>query len=338
MTALKEFERLECMGLWRASPEAQRRDVIVSVGDATLTISDQKGVALTHWSLPAIRRKNPGDFPAIYDPGTDDGETLEISDPSMVDAIARVRKAIERRSPHPGRLRFLLAGATIAVLSGLAIFWLPGAMTKYAASVVPASQRAEIGRDLLAQIRRVAGLPCETRLGRQALDRMHDRLFGSDMGRIVVLTSGVQTSQHLPGHIILLNRSLVEDFDEAEVAAGFALLEDIRSQDHDPLVRLLKDGGLKAAFRLITTGDLPDSVLARHAENLLLARPSKVAADRLLQRFKSAKVLGAPYGYAVDITGETTIDFIEWDAVEPNLSEPVLSDGDWVSLQGICGS
>ena len=58
MTALKEYDRIEATGLWRANADAQRREVIVSIGDATLTISDHNDRALAHWSLPAIERAN----------------------------------------------------------------------------------------------------------------------------------------------------------------------------------------------------------------------------------------------------------------------------------------
>jgi len=40
MTALSKYDRLEATGLWRADPEAQRREVIVSIGNATLVIAD----------------------------------------------------------------------------------------------------------------------------------------------------------------------------------------------------------------------------------------------------------------------------------------------------------
>ena len=49
MTALTEFQRLECTGLWREAPEAQKREVIVSFGDATLVLSEARSQrALTH--------------------------------------------------------------------------------------------------------------------------------------------------------------------------------------------------------------------------------------------------------------------------------------------------
>lgn len=54
MTALKEYERLESGGLWRMTPQDQRRDVIVSFGDATLVISDSANRALSHWSLAVL--------------------------------------------------------------------------------------------------------------------------------------------------------------------------------------------------------------------------------------------------------------------------------------------
>src|SRR6056297_3625758 len=84
MTALKQFARLEAPGIWRAEPEAQRRDVVVAFGDATLVISDQAGRALSHWSLAAVARINPGDLPALYTPSADALEVLEIEDDSMV--------------------------------------------------------------------------------------------------------------------------------------------------------------------------------------------------------------------------------------------------------------
>ena len=58
MTALKEYQRLEASGLWRPEPDAQRRDVVVSLGDASLTMSEFSGRPLAHWSLAAVRRAN----------------------------------------------------------------------------------------------------------------------------------------------------------------------------------------------------------------------------------------------------------------------------------------
>ena len=66
MTALEKYARLEGSGVWRAGPDEQRRDVVVSLGDSSLIIADTKsGQALSHWSLPAVVRMNKGTRPAV---------------------------------------------------------------------------------------------------------------------------------------------------------------------------------------------------------------------------------------------------------------------------------
>jgi len=337
MTALNDFQRLECQGIWRASPDAQRLDVIVSVGDATLTLSDQQASALAHWSLPAIERMNPGERPALFRPGADAVDILELTDDTMISAIATVQKAIQRRRPHPGRLRFLLTGGTGLLIAALAVFWLPGAMIDYTASVVPVSKRVAIGESLLANIRRVSGKPCDAVLGQRSLRKLQTRLFADDTGKIVVLSGGVTLAGHLPGQIILLNRALVEDYEDVAVPAGFVIAENLRARENDPLVSLLQNVKITTALRLLTTGDIPKPVLAEYAETLLTSTPAPIANQKLLDQFELASVSASPYAYALDISGETTVDLIEADPVTGAAQQEILTDGDWVSLHGICG-
>ena len=89
MTALDKYQRLEATGLWRETSEVQRREVIVSMGDASLTISDLQDRPLTHWSIAAIERANPNKRPAVFHPDADPSETLELGDneAEMIEAI-----------------------------------------------------------------------------------------------------------------------------------------------------------------------------------------------------------------------------------------------------------
>jgi hypothetical protein len=255
----------------------------------------------------------------------------------MIDAIETVRQAIARRRTQPGRLRGVLLGLGLAAVVALGVFWLPDALVRHAASVVPAAQRAEIGTRLLGDIRRVAGTPCETRNGRRALDRLYRRLLADRPGRIVVLAGGVTGSAHLPGGLILLNRALVEDYEDPSVVAGFILAEAARARATDPVETLMRHAGPLAAFRMLTTGDIADPILASFAEAVMIDPPAPVADDTLLELFATAEVPATPYAYARDISGETTLALIEADPVPPDTAVPVLPDGAWVSLQGICG-
>lgn len=336
MTALTEYQRLESTGLWRPAPGAQRRDVIVSVGEASLVLTDMSDRALAHWSLPAVLRVNPGGVPALFRPGEDATEDLEIEDGTMVAAIEKVLGAIARRRPKPGRLRQVLLLAGLAAVAAVGALWLPGALVRHTALVVPTVQRVAIGEALLAEVRRVAGAPCETAPGIRALGHLRDRLLGPEGGQLRVLRAGIPATAHLPGGVILLNRSLVEDHEGPSVVAGYVLAEAQRAAAGDPLLALLEAAGPVAAFRLLTTGRLPPGAPAREAERLLSAPTGPVAAAALVARFRAAGVSTAPYAYAQDVTGEATLALIEADPLLAT-ARPILPDGEWVALQGICG-
>lgn len=339
MTALTQYDRLEATGLWRSSPEAQRVEVIVSVGDATLTISDRADRALSHWSLAAVHRLNAGKRPALFSPSDDpdEAEALEIADDEMIDAIEKVRKAILRRRPQRGRVRFVITALIAFGLGTAAVTWLPGALTRQTLAVLPDVTRAETGTALLERIRRVSGPPCDTRLGKAALAQLRVRVLGQGRERAVVLSSGVETSAHLPGGIILLNRALVEDYEEPDVAAGYMLAERIRADASDPMLGLLQHAGLIATVKLLTTGQISGAALDAYAERLLTRPADPIAPDTLIARFETARLRSSPYAYALDQTGETTLPLIEADPIPVSQAEPLIPDSAWVSLQGICG-
>lgn len=336
MTALREFERLEAAGLWRASPDAQRRDVIISVGDATLTITDLQDRPLAHWSLAAVERANPGVFPALFHPDGDPGEVLEIpqDEVTMLEAIERVRQAIDRARPHPGRLRLMSILGSLAFVIALVLFWLPTLIQNHAVKVVPEIKSKAIGQALLGRIERVSGQACATP---EAVPILTKLALRTDVRQLVIMRSGIAGSLHLPGGIVLLNRSLVEDFEDPAVAAGAVLAERARATKRAPLAELLEAGGFFAAFRLLTTGDLTRETLDRYSETVLAAPRPALADDLLLAEFARAAIPSSPYAYALDITGETTIGLIEADPMAGRALEPVLNDRDWVQLQNICG-
>jgi hypothetical protein len=337
MTALEQYQRLESTGLWRESADEQRREVIVSVGEASLVISDKAERILTHWSLPALIRQNPGVRPAIYRPGPDSNEDIELDDAQMIDAIERVRRAVEKGRAHPGRVRGGAVLLTVGVLVLFSVLWLPPALTRYTASVVPPAKSAELGRRLLDQIVDLAGGQCSTGRAKGALERLAARLRLEGSGRITVLEGGSQPTLHLPGGYYLVNRTLVEDFETGEVLAGFLLAEDLRARGTGPLERMLDAVGTRATFTLMTTGDLAEEHLRAYAEELLTSAADAISSQHLLAAFAAASVPSTPYALALDVTGETSVELIEADPFAGGGAQPLMSDGDWISLQEICG-
>ncbi|SFD93438.1 hypothetical protein [Roseivivax sediminis] len=342
MTALHEYQRLEATGLWRPERGAQRREVVVALGDATLTIKDFNDRVLAHWSLAAVTRAGPrGQDPTLYHPDGDPGETLELAaaETDMIEALERILRAVDRRRPRPGKLRVWLSGGIAAALLVAAVIWLPGALLAYATDVVPPAKRAEIGASLLDRITRVSGQPCAAPEARQPLRRLAARLLGeARRDALVVLPEGLEDTAHLPGGRILLSRALIEDPEDPDVPAGYILAEAVRAAAGDPLANLLRHSGPVASLRLLTTGEMPDSALDAYAEYLLTERAAApVPPETLLAAFDKAELRATPYAYWRDMTGESTLRLIEADPRAGLGSRLVLSDADWLRLQGICG-
>lgn len=337
MTALQKYQRIEATGLWRPTSEVQRREVIVSIGDATLVISDLQDRALAHWSLPAVRRANPGQLPALYHPDGDPEETLELDagETEMVAAIEKLRSAIERRRPRPGRLRLAVVLGTLLSLGAVATLWLPGALISHTVSVLPEAKRQEIGQKLLRKIEQVAGRRCRNPRSETALNVLASRLQGDHLD-LAILRMSLRNTVMLPGQLMLVNAALLEDHEVPDIAAGYLLAEMLRAEARDPMVYLLEESSLLDSVRLLTTGTLPEESLRRHAETLLTTEDTPVPTEPLLLAFRAAGVKSSPYAYALDVSGETSFDLIEADPFPGAAPSSVLSDADWLRLQAIC--
>ena len=339
MTALRKYQRLECGGLWRETPQDQRREVLVRFGDATLVLSDPKsGSAVSHWSLPAIERINKGQEPAIFAPGADASESLELDDPDMIAALGTVRQAVQAATARPGRLRGVLLAGTAAAVVLAAVLWLPGALVRHTASVVPPAQRADIGQRALDDLIRVTGATCNNQLGLQALAALSERVFGPvDTPILYVLPEGVEQPLHLPGDVIILPRRLIEQANGPEAAAGAALVERLRMKAQDPIVPLLDYVGLRATFALLTTASLPDAALTGYGEVMLRSAPVALPDATVLAAFEAAQIPATPYALAIDPEGKSTAALAANDPYKGLAPSPLIPDESWVALQGICG-
>ena len=338
MTALKKYRKLESRGLWRDLPEAQKREVVVNLGDASLVLSDPRSdVALTHWSLPAIRRANPGAMPAVFKPGEDATEILELDDPDMIAALETVATAIASGRARPGRLRTAILAALLVAVLAVGVMVMPGALVRHTASVLPQATRAEIGALALTDLARLTGAPCANPGGEQALARLALRIFGpADTPELVVVREGIDGALALPGNLIVLSEALIAVPDGPEVAAGHALAEALRAQAADPTIPLLQHAGTVATFHLLTTGSISAAAVQGHAETLLRNPRIPLPDQPLLASFRAAEVPSSPYAYALDPTGETVLALIEADPWPKGPPRAVLTDEDWLRLQDIC--
>ena len=336
MTVLEKYQRLEAEGVWRPDTSAQRREVIVSIGEATLTLSSPSGQVLTHWSLPAIRRLEKSDTSVVFAPGRDAPETLEISDPAMIEALDKVLKAINRKSSGGGGLRRLMLFAGVIAALVLLAFWLPKAAARYVAAIAPPAAHAQIGARTFEQIEKLTGKACGASSGLIALEKLETRLFPEAQLKLVVLPSALAQTAHLPGGWILISHTIVEDHETPEVLAGFLLGEDLRRNTTEPLVIYLQRAGFKALLGLLTKATIPPEAIQQAAERTIAAAPVPIDMKTLAQNAVAAGFDPLPFGSAYDFSGETAQIMRETMEQAEYQIMPLLSDGDWIALQRIC--
>ena len=338
MTALTEFERLEAAGNWRPAPDARASEVVVSVGDATLILKDPRSeTPLSHWSLPAVTRLNPGKMPAIYGPGGEGGdERLEIDDPLMIGAIERVHDAIDARRGHPGRVRGGLTAAAAAAMLLAAVLWLPDALVRHAARIAPPAQATEIGRQILTEIERSTGAACHRPGGDAVLAHLAPRLMGRGAA-IVVVPAATAGALRLPGNLYVAGENLISGQATPESLAGHLLAAGLERSDAQAMQDVLHRAGPRAALGLLTSGKLPGKALAGYGEEILSRPAPRPDNEALLQTFAVIGISSQPYARALDPSGEEVLELIEADPIRPGaITVPLLTDQQWQALRRIC--
>lgn len=325
MTAFDNIDRLEGPGVWRPNPDAQRQNVYVSFGEATLTLTDTASRPLAHWSLPALVRLNPGQTPALYAPGADSSETLELDDSTLIDAMDRIRHHTAKGRARPGRLRLITFGAILAATLAGALWGLPKLAARYATRAATDAVKVRIDGALLSELSRFTGPPCHSAAGRSALQRLSTKVAGG--AQVVVLGGELAAPLRLPGGTLVLDRAMIELTDDAAVPAGELIAA--QTAPGDPLAALLREAPISASLHLLTRGELPAPAIASAARRLVTARPPLAAQTTLADRFAQIDMSMTPWANHRASLGQEV-------AASETGNSPVLSDQHWLALQSIC--
>jgi len=271
MTALERYVRLEALGLWRETPGADPREVVVSFGTATLVLTDLGENPLGHWALAGVRVLGCAeDGATVYAMTADGGETLRIRDADMIEAIAAVSR--QWPGPPPRRLRLPVL-PILALAAAVALFaFAPRLIRAATVRLIPPEQAEEIGDRMLIALIEAHGPPCAGPDGERALGRLAAALDPSDPPRLRVMDLGAGTVAALPGRTILIDPEVLATATPSEVAGKAA-----SALDADPVAALVRDAGILADIRYVFSGHLGERAVARAAESAAGAPPTAAA-------------------------------------------------------------
>ncbi len=335
MNKLADFQVLECTGRWHQSANDPGRDVIVRIDDLILTLIGKDDRAIVTWTCDAIRRINPDGgpaAPAIYSPDSEGQETISITDETMISVLDNIISNFAGPEIKPGvtlRGFLLILGLGAVIVAIIALF--SDNLASQLAGLVPAKERRVVGERVLSSFLDNRGRECASAGQPGPLGRLGERLFPDGEFELYVVEGESVRSLIIPGSILILGSSLLEEFDGPELVAGQALAEAVAARSSDPFGVFLKSAGLIAAANLVLGNGAHDEVVDEFARWVPVTGPSQLDEAELLAEFERAGFSSAPYASSLGSNGA-----LANQDPYPERYEPLMSDEEWLRLRDVC--
>ncbi len=328
---LVDFELLECLGIWHQLPNDPGMEVVIKIDASMLTLISKGNQVIVQWSCDAIRRKRQRGLPAIYSPDSEFEETLEVSDSTAIsvldDIIASYNEQLSRSGLSLRGVALFMVILALIVVPAVAFF---DRIAPHVAGLVSYRQQSEIGERVFAALADERGGECRSGKGLQSISVLERRIFPDARYRLRIVADRAVRSLMLPGSIIVVGASVLEEFDGPEVVAGYALLELAAAETSGPFDRFLSHAGIGVATYLALERGIDDRPVIEYSRSLPEENPAVVDDARLLEEFTRAGFSSTPFGRVADRAGLVA------DEPGDNPYEPLMTDSQWLRLRDIC--
>ena len=332
MTALDDFDRLEAVGQLQRTSQESPREVLVTFGEATLTMHELKSsgdIPLAHWSLGAIEKSQSRGELTIYRLSGNHEETLTIDDVTLRDALDKV--LAERQPPKEEKRtqRSLWRPALVVCGALAAYFVLPSLVLSTARNMISPERAALLTSDMVAEIEARTGPPCTTPLADVALERLARRLDPNGISKLAVQDLGDADVISFPdGQVFLGAHVLQKTRSNAEIAA-WAAVGIAGVIDSPALDKLFDEGGIMDGFRFLSQGELPESSKKRAVDYMLTNTVSINAATA-----ENASVM--LQNARLSTSGLDQILMQQQVSTEISDQTPIMTDQEWSALRNVC--
>ena len=328
---LADFQLLECLGIWHQLPNDPGMEVVVKIDASALTLISKGNQVIVQWSCDAIRRRRQRGLPAIYSPDSEFAETLEVSDLTAIsvldDIIASFDEQLARSGLSLRGVAVFVAVLALIVVPAVALF---DRIAPHVAGLVSYRQQSEIGERVFAALADERGGECRSGKGMQSISVLERRIFPDERYRLRVVSDQAVRSLMLPGSIIVVGASVLEEFDGPEVVAGYALLELAAAGKSGPFDRFLSHAGIGVATYPALERGIDDRAMIDYARSLPAENPALVDDARRLEEFARAGFSSVPFGRVAGRAGLVA------DEPGGGLHEPLMTDSQWLWLRDIC--
>ena len=298
-----------------------------------------------------------------------DPARLVLTDPALIDWLRRTRPALYRRDLRHGTGRRILkrAALALAALAVMLLFILPR-MADTLAGLIPVEREVAFGKTVVAQMERFLGgdrlgaLHCSDPAGEAALAAMIERLTaGRDLDYEIAATvfdHPMVNAFAAPGGQVVLMRGFLDKAGSADAAAAVLAHEIGHVVSRDATRHSLRAAG-SAGLLSMVLGDVAGGVLLVALGEQMLNSSYSREAEREADRFAlgmldaaggSTGGMAAFFEMLDEGAGGDLPDYLSSHPVTAERAEaarahaagqgttsPVLDEGQWQALLGICG-
>ena len=331
MTALDAYDRLEAVGILKRSNDDAGTEVVVTFGEATLTMNalgKDGDTPITHWSLAAVDLISEHEGLAIYSLNAMTEETLEIADKTLRGALAKVLQDRKSRVTHKrtSRTPLILGGLGIALIAGY--FLLPALVEGIAKDMISPERAEVLADEMMPMIEKRTGPACTTPLAAVALERLAERLNPGGETVFAVHDLGEADVISLAGGRVLLGQTALEQAGSNEEIAGLAAIGIAGVIESPAITELFRDQGLFDGFKFMTSGKLPQAAKER-AVNRMMTRTDGVSETVGENAALILSNAGMSLSGLARFTGQDGDD-------AARSGEPVMTDQEWAALKAVC--
>lgn len=318
----------EASGVWRENAETPPRDVIVSLGERTLVLSDIGDRILGHWARAGLIPLRTEGGTTVYTLSAESGETLAIADRQMNAEIsgrthdAQVSPRKRRKRPRLGLI--VAASFSIGLTATLASFT-PGAMRHQTLRLIQPGQAAELSDRILLILMDKGAQPCRHPTGERNINRLTATLAtpGEAPVRTRVMDLANASAARLPDGSVVVSQSAIT---AARVPEDLAVVLAV-ALARDPLETLVNSMGPFDHMVYFLTADLRPTTL----DDATRAALAPATSDEMAAAATRLESLGLATGaQGQEHSGDDRLRLLSGSTASP------LEAINWGSIKRIC--
>jgi hypothetical protein len=251
MTAIKKYTRLEANGFWKESAKSDQIEVLITFGKTSIILLDYKDNPLTHWSLSAIKLVSRNQDEVIFSTDLENGESLIITDASMIDSfLLFITK--DEKTPKGSKFLYYFIITSLMILTTLFVLFLPSKIRSSTESIISQAHESQLVEPFIDNHIKKYGSVCSSPQTKKILKSILTAMTNvpSNLTLKIVRYQKIN-ALHLPGGTILVSNTFLKNSSNERNLVELIEQELLKASNRKPLEKLINEQNLFLLVKFI---------------------------------------------------------------------------------------